>query len=134
MSTISTSSGGHSASSLKLTRPFVRIPRTSGSFAPQCHRGLVPLGTILSIETRTGSSRVERYNLYPAAAMDGDTAPGLFRQALRAMAEVADRVLPDGFGFEWTALASSKSWLAIPPCHFPPLRSVRFSHPRRPIR
>jgi multidrug efflux pump len=66
----------------------------------------VPLGTILSIESRTGPSRVERYNLYPAAAIDGDTAPGFSSgQALSAMAEVAERVLPDGFGFEWTALA-----------------------------
>ena len=66
----------------------------------------VPLGSILSIESRTGPSRVERYNLYPAAAIDGDTAPGFSSgQTLSAMAEVADQVLPDGFGFEWTSLA-----------------------------
>jgi hydrophobe/amphiphile efflux-1 (HAE1) family protein len=66
----------------------------------------VPLGTILSLQPRTGPSRVERYNLYPAAAVDGDTAPGFSSgQALAAMAEVARRVLPDGFGFEWTSLA-----------------------------
>ncbi|HEY5706508.1 MAG TPA: efflux RND transporter permease subunit [Terrimicrobiaceae bacterium] len=66
----------------------------------------VPLGTILSVESRTGPSRVERYNLYPAAAIDGDTAPGFSSgQALSAIEEVANRVLPDGFGFEWTALA-----------------------------
>ncbi len=66
----------------------------------------VPLGTILSIEPRTGPSRVERYNLYPAAAVDGDTAPGFSSgQALSAMADVARQTLPDGFGFEWTALA-----------------------------
>jgi multidrug efflux pump subunit AcrB len=66
----------------------------------------VPLGTILSLEPRTGPSRVERYNLYPAAAIDGDTAPGFSSgQALAAIADVARRVLPDGFGFEWTSLA-----------------------------
>ena len=66
----------------------------------------VPLGTILSIEPRTGPSRVERYNLYPAAAVDGDTAPGFSSgQALTAMADAAGRALPDGFGFEWTSLA-----------------------------
>ena len=66
----------------------------------------VPLGSILSIESRTGPSRVERYNLYPAASIDGDTAPGFSSgQTLSAMAEVADQVLPDGFGFEWTSLA-----------------------------
>ena len=66
----------------------------------------VPLGTILSVESRTGPSRVERYNLYPAAAVDGDTAPGYSSgQALAAMADAARRALPDGFGFEWTSLA-----------------------------
>ena len=66
----------------------------------------VPLGTILSVESRTGPSRVERYNLYPAAAVDGDTAPGYSSgQALAAMADAARQALPDGFGFEWTALA-----------------------------
>ncbi|MGA7215410.1 MAG: multidrug efflux RND transporter permease subunit [Terrimicrobiaceae bacterium] len=66
----------------------------------------VPLGSILSIETRTGPSRVERYNLYPAAAIDGDTAPGFSSgQALTAMADAAQTALPDGFGFEWTSLA-----------------------------
>jgi hydrophobe/amphiphile efflux-1 (HAE1) family protein len=66
----------------------------------------VPLGTILSVESRTGPSRVERYNLYPAAAVDGDTAPGYSSgQALAAMADAAHQALPDGFGFEWTSLA-----------------------------
>jgi hydrophobe/amphiphile efflux-1 (HAE1) family protein len=66
----------------------------------------VPLGSMLSIETRTGPSRVERYNLYPAAAIDGDTAPGFSSgQALTAMSDAARSALPDGFGFEWTSLA-----------------------------
>ena len=63
-----------------------------------------------SIEYRTGPSRIERYDLYPAAAVDGDTAPGFtLPPGAFAMAEVADRVLPDGFGFEWTALLYQKS-------------------------
>jgi multidrug efflux pump len=66
----------------------------------------VPLGTLMSIEMRSGPSRVERYNLYPAAAIDGDTAPGFSSgQALTTMTDVAERALPDGFGYEWTSLA-----------------------------
>ncbi len=66
----------------------------------------VPLGTIMSVEMRSGPARVERYNLYPAAALDGDTAPGYSSgQALTTMAHVAKNELPDGFGYEWTALA-----------------------------
>ena len=93
----------------------------------------VPLGTILSIESRTGPSRVERYNLYPAAAIDGDTAPGFSSgQALSAMAEVADRVLPDGFGFEWTALAYQQILAGNTAVFiFPLCVLVCLSHPRR---
>lgn len=66
----------------------------------------VPLGTIMSVETRSGPARVERYNLYPAAAIDGDTAPGYSSgQALATMDRVATEALPDGFGYEWTSLA-----------------------------
>jgi multidrug efflux pump len=66
----------------------------------------VPLGTIMTMEMRSGPSRVERYNLYPAAAIDGDTAPGFSSgQALTTMADVATNALPDGFGYEWTSLA-----------------------------
>jgi hydrophobe/amphiphile efflux-1 (HAE1) family protein len=86
---------------------FREDPEDVGELRTRSSTGAsVPLGSILSIESRTGPSRVERYNLYPAAAIDGDTAPGFSSgQTLSAMAEVADQVLPDGFGFEWTSLA-----------------------------
>ena len=66
----------------------------------------VPLGSVLNIERITGPSRVERYNLYPAAAVDGDTAPGFSSgQAIATVGRLARDDLPDGFGFEWTTLA-----------------------------
>src|SRR3546814_1362821 len=37
---------------------------------------MVPLGSIASFEDRTGPYRVSRYNLYPAAEIQGSTAPG----------------------------------------------------------
>ncbi|HEY5744098.1 MAG TPA: multidrug efflux RND transporter permease subunit [Terrimicrobiaceae bacterium] len=86
---------------------FREDPEDVGTLRTRSATGAsVPLGTILSIESRTGPSRVERYNLYPAAAIDGDTARGFSSgQGLSAMEEIANQVLPDGFGFEWTGLA-----------------------------
>jgi multidrug efflux pump subunit AcrB len=49
---------------------------------------------------------VPRYNLYPAAELDGAAPPGYsLGQAITAMEKLAAETLPDGFAFEWTTLA-----------------------------
>ena len=94
----------------------------------------VPLGTILSLEPRTGPSRVERYNLYPAAAVDGDTAPGFSSgQVLAAMAEVAGRsarrvrLRMDPFAFQ-QILAGNTAIFIFPLCV-----SIRIPDPFCPL-
>ncbi|MGP1395512.1 MAG: efflux RND transporter permease subunit [Inquilinaceae bacterium] len=68
--------------------------------------GMVPLGAVTEFEDRTGPYRVVRYNLYPAAEIQGSTAPGTSTgEALEAMEQAAAVALPDGFSFEWTELA-----------------------------
>jgi multidrug efflux pump subunit AcrB len=53
-----------------------------------------------------GPYRVPRYTLYPAAELDGVPAPGFSQgQAIQAMEQLAARVLPSGFSYEWTTLA-----------------------------
>lgn len=67
---------------------------------------MVPLGSIGTFSDISGANRVARYNLYPAAALIGNTAPGYSSgEALNIMERLADRVLPNGFSFEWTELA-----------------------------
>lgn len=67
---------------------------------------MVPLGTLAVFEDRSGPSRQPRYNLYPAAELQGDTAPGYSSgQALSTMETLAAKLLPPGLGFEWTELA-----------------------------
>jgi hydrophobe/amphiphile efflux-1 (HAE1) family protein len=66
----------------------------------------VPLGAFTNVEDRAGPYRVPRYNLYPAAELDGAAAPGYSQgQAIEIMQQLAARVLPDGFSYEWTTLA-----------------------------
>jgi len=49
---------------------------------------------------------VPRYNLYPAAELDGGAAPGYSQgQAMAIMHQLAAETLPDGFSYEWTTLA-----------------------------
>ena len=67
---------------------------------------MVPLGSLISLKRTTGPYRVLRYNLYPAAELQGEAAPGHSSgEALKSMEETANRVLPVGFGWEWTELA-----------------------------
>ena len=67
---------------------------------------MVPLGSVATFEDRTGPYRVTRFNLYPAAEVQGSTQPGFSTgQAITTMEDVASRVLPDGFGYAWTELA-----------------------------
>jgi NodT family efflux transporter outer membrane factor (OMF) lipoprotein len=66
---------------------------------------MVPLGSLVDIHRTTGPDRVLRYNMYPAAEINGDTAPGVGSgQAIATMERLAAEVLPRGMGFEWTEL------------------------------
>jgi HAE1 family hydrophobic/amphiphilic exporter-1 len=67
---------------------------------------MVPLGSVISLKHAVGPYRVLRYNLYPAAEIQGEAAPGHSSgEALKDMEATANRVLPEGFGWEWTELA-----------------------------
>jgi multidrug efflux pump subunit AcrB len=66
----------------------------------------VPLASFTTVRDISGPYRVPRYNLYPAAELDGAAAPGYsLGQAIQAMEQIARTALPDGFAFEWTTLA-----------------------------
>jgi hydrophobe/amphiphile efflux-1 (HAE1) family protein len=67
---------------------------------------MVPLGSIVNLRHVTGPYRVLRYNLFPAAEVQGDVAPGHSTgEALDTMEKLAHARLPAGYGFEWTELA-----------------------------
>ncbi len=76
----------------------IRVRNSSGD--------TVPLGSFTTVRTISGPYRVPRYNIYPAAELDGAAAPGYSQgQAIQIMQRLAAEVLPDGFGYEWTTLA-----------------------------
>ncbi len=65
----------------------------------------VPLGSFTTVQDISGPYRVPRYNLYPSAELDGDVAGISQGQAIQLMQKIAAETLPDGFAYEWTALA-----------------------------
>ena len=67
---------------------------------------MVPLGAVASFSDTTGPLRQPRYNLYSAAAVQGQAMPGVSSaEALDRMEAIADRVLPQGINYEWTELS-----------------------------
>ncbi|HEY2228942.1 MAG TPA: multidrug efflux RND transporter permease subunit [Xanthobacteraceae bacterium] len=67
---------------------------------------MVPLGAVATFQDITGPYRVPRYNLFPAAEVQGATLPGFSTgQAIDAMEKLLAANLPSGFGFEWTEIA-----------------------------
>jgi hydrophobe/amphiphile efflux-1 (HAE1) family protein len=66
----------------------------------------VPLGSFTTVRSVSGPYRVPRYNLYPAAELDGVAAPGYSQgQGIAIMEQLAAELLPEGFSYEWTTLA-----------------------------
>ena len=64
---------------------------------------MVPLGSLLEVRRSSGAELITRYNLYPAAGIFGAAAPGVSSgQAIKIMEQLAEKVLPQGVGYEWT--------------------------------
>jgi HAE1 family hydrophobic/amphiphilic exporter-1 len=68
------------------------------------HKGdKVPLSALGQVKYTLGPIDVPHYNMYTASRITGMPAPGFSTgQAIAAMQAVADEVLPEGFGYEWT--------------------------------
>ena len=74
--------------------------------ARSANGSMVPLGSLATFTDTTGPYRVSRYNLAPAVAIDGDTAPGgSTGHSLMTMEKVASTTVPQGYSTEWTGIA-----------------------------
>ena len=87
--------------------PFRDDPTDIANLHTRSDNGaMVPIGSVATLSDTTGPYRVTRYNLAPAVAVDGDTAPGWSSgQSLVTMEKVANEVLANGYDFEWTGIA-----------------------------
>jgi multidrug efflux pump len=68
--------------------------------------GMVPFGSLASIEEVPGPNLIMRYNMYPAAAINGNPSPGTSSgQAITEMENTVRANLPSTMRHEWTELA-----------------------------
>jgi multidrug efflux pump len=67
---------------------------------------MVPLGSVVDVRDSTGPVMVTRYNMFPAAAINGSSLPGTSSgDAMSIMEQLADRELPRSMAYEWTELS-----------------------------
>jgi len=84
---------------------------------------MVPLGSFLTVTPGVGPDRVQHYNGYPTAEINGGPAPGFSSgQAQAAVEKLAKEILPNGMTYEWTELtyqqilAGNTAALVFPLC------------------
>ncbi|WP_408888668.1 efflux RND transporter permease subunit [Myxococcus faecalis] len=87
--------------------PFRNEPKDIGALYVRSATGnMVPLEALVRIKPITSAQNIQHYNLYRAAEINGQAAPGASSgQALEAMEAAARDVLPEGYTFEWTGLS-----------------------------
>jgi multidrug efflux pump len=67
---------------------------------------MVPLGTVVTTRDVVAPVTVIRYNMYNAAEITGAPASGVSTgDAIKAMDELARKILPPGFRIEWTEIS-----------------------------
>jgi len=67
---------------------------------------MIPLANLVHVEQSASPQVISHYNLFRSAEIDGNAAPGRSSgQAIETMESLAKKVLPPGFGYEWTGLS-----------------------------
>ncbi|NQZ58225.1 MAG: multidrug efflux RND transporter permease subunit [Lentisphaeraceae bacterium] len=86
---------------------YRNTPEDISSLYVKSHNGdMVPLGSVVEVSSILGPSSISRYNLFRSVKLNGSAAAGFSTaQAITAMEEVADDVLPAGYTYDWTGMA-----------------------------
>ena len=91
---------------LQADAPFRMRAEDIGQLKVRNDKGeMIPLGSLLKVEPSYGPDRVQRYNAYLSADINGGPAPGFSSdQAQAAIEKLAKETLPNGITYEWTDL------------------------------
>ncbi|GGA84141.1 efflux RND transporter permease subunit [Puia dinghuensis] len=67
---------------------------------------MLPLGTLISYRPTETAPLISHFNIFRSAEVDGAPAPGhSSSEALQALQDIATRVLPDGYTFEFSGIS-----------------------------
>jgi len=74
---------------------------------------MIPIGTLVKVTPSVGPSLISQYNLYPSSTVVGLPAQGYSSgQSLSLMEQIADKTLPKGTGYDWTAMSYQEKAVA----------------------
>ncbi len=83
-----------------------RIEDVGGLRVRNTQGQMVPLAAVTDVREVAGPLLLTRYNMYPAAFVNGSAAPGVSSgQAIARMQQVAEQNLPRNMTYEWTEMA-----------------------------
>jgi multidrug efflux pump len=87
--------------------PFRKDIQQLRRLAVRSRRGkMVPLGSLATVRPINGPLVLTRYNMYPAAAINGAARPGVSTgQSIDLMQNLATDELPDAMRYEWTDMS-----------------------------
>ncbi len=88
------------------TNPFATPPPGSGTTQTTA-TGVVmtPLSALMNVKMQLGPPVISHYNLYRNIELQGGAAPGHSSgEAISAMEQIAQQVMPNGVSYEWTGL------------------------------
>jgi HAE1 family hydrophobic/amphiphilic exporter-1 len=67
---------------------------------------MIPLSTLMTAKVVENAPIITHFNLFRTAEINGNPAPGYSSgEAIKALQEVAAKVLPDGYGYEFSGLS-----------------------------
>jgi len=88
-------------SQFRLSPEDIRLLKTRNNSG-----GIVPLGSVATVKEVSGADQITRYNMFTAADLSGQPAPGASSgDALAAVERLAQQILPTSFTTEWTEIA-----------------------------
>ena len=68
--------------------------------------GMIPLSTLITSTVIEQPAMISHYNIFQSIEINGEPAPGYSSgQAIAALKEVADKSLPEGYGYEFSGLS-----------------------------
>jgi HAE1 family hydrophobic/amphiphilic exporter-1 len=67
---------------------------------------MLPLSSVMSVREETAPKTILHYNLFRSVELTGSAAPGYSSgQALQAMEQLSNRILPQGMSFAWSGIS-----------------------------
>jgi len=86
---------------------FRSNPKDIGQLYVRSRRNeMIPLSNLVKITSTTGAQTINHYNLFRSIEINGSAAPGFSSgDAINKMQQVAQQVLPPGYGYEWSGTA-----------------------------